>query len=207
MSTSEPQRRALVPAPARTPALLGGLAARTLEALRSSGAAVHGSAPVAQIDLSNALVYRLAYARNGEQGRRECLKVVEWLAAVDPDRQVVLDMSEAIYGSPGSLRQLFRFLGEPVVRSRPFLFYIPETYLPRLSLELGEERHSALAVVGPPVEFDSVEGTYIRQMTEEDIASLHPHRIEPVGLGSASFMAALDEPRIPSVSEPPGSGS
>jgi hypothetical protein len=147
------------------------------------------------------VVYRLAWSRNGQQGERERQKVIEWLAAVDPDRQVVLDMSEAIYGSPGSLRQLFRFLDEPEVRSKPFLFHISETDLRHFSLSLGEDRHSALAVVGPPLVFS--EDADFQWPTEPEIAGLG-QRVEPVGLGSASFVAALDEPRIPSVLEPAG---
>lgn len=205
MDPSGPNRRALVPAPARTPVLLGGLAARTLEALRSTRADLHGSTPLSQIYLSDALVYRVKWSRNGQEGGREREKVIAWLAAVDPDRQVVLDMSEAIYGSPGSLRQLFRFLSEPDVRSRPFLFYISETDLPTLSLALGEERHSALAVVGPRLD-DSSDGSDMgfNWLTELEFAGLGPRRVEPVGVGSTSFLAALDSPRIPSVTEPAG---
>ncbi len=202
MDASEPEARALVPAPARTPSLLGGLAARTLDALRASGAGAHGPFPLAQLDLSDALVYRLARSRNGGQAGRERAKVVEWLAAVDPDRQVILDMSAAIQGF--GLRPLFRFLGEPAVRSRPFLFYIPESDLSWFSLELGEDRHSALAVVGPPLDFGANWSSGFPWVPEEEIVGLDPRRVEPVGLGSASFLAALDKPRIPSGMEPAG---
>lgn len=211
MDESEPGSRALVPAPTRTPSQLGGLAARTLKALRATGADVDGSWPPTQIDLSSALVYRVARAGTGEQGRREGLKVVEWLVAADPDLQAVLDMSRAIYGSPGSLRQLFRFLDEPEVRAKPFLFYISETDLRGFSLSLGEGRHSALAVVGPPL-FEPIDDTdnpisedwTFPQMTEQEVEGLGLCRVEPVGLGSASLIAALDEPRIPSGVEPAG---
>ena len=120
-------------------------------------------------------------------------------------------MRRAIYGSPGSLRQLFRFLDEPEVRSKPFLFYISETDLRHFSLSLGEAGHSALAVVGPPL-FEWIDDTdnpfsgdsVFLNETEEGIERLGLCRVEPVGLGSASLVAALDEPRIPSGVDPAG---